>query len=240
MTLQLAIFIIGALFAIVGIALFIKGVGRDNPGSIKAAGIELNGVAPALVIFVVGGALIYVSAQMQGNLFGQSQQTPTPTPVASKGGETPQPDARAKQPRIMISPPADDTIAAEDLRRDGENWLFRVKGTSEGLHDAQGKVYLLYRDLSWQGWEIEDPIAIPPDGKWEAEAWADVQTVGTSRRHRCQLRAVATPDTFAPGSFISLDFKTVKPPDAAETDAGRPFRHTALSEAVELTLEIPN
>ncbi|HEX8853362.1 MAG TPA: hypothetical protein VF754_07740, partial [Pyrinomonadaceae bacterium] len=220
--------ILGALFAISGIVLLIKGVGGEREIIIEVLALKLKLSAPGLLVFLAGVALIFVSTQMPGSIFGVSRQTATTAADASKA------------PRIEISTPADNTLATEEVKRVGENWMFRVKGTSEGLHGARGKVYLLYRDLSWPGWAVENPIPIPPGGKWEVGVWADAQTVGAARRYRFQLRAVATPEEFKPGALISLDFKTVKPPNADANAAGRPFQHTALSEAVELTLELPD
>jgi hypothetical protein len=61
---QIAVLVLGAIFAIAGIALFAKrGISGQN--TIKIAGVEFQLAGSSLVVFVVGCGLIVIAARMQ-------------------------------------------------------------------------------------------------------------------------------------------------------------------------------
>jgi hypothetical protein len=72
---QISVLILGAIFAVTGIALFAKrGVSGQN--TIKIAGIELQLAGSSLVVFVVGCGLIVIAARLQTSSKDEANATP--------------------------------------------------------------------------------------------------------------------------------------------------------------------
>ncbi|PYI93871.1 MAG: hypothetical protein DME97_03075 [Verrucomicrobia bacterium] len=82
---QITVLILGAIFAVAGIALFAKR-GISGKNSIKVGGMEFQLAGSSLVVFVVGCGLILVAARMQSTAPAQetsgtgNTRTQTPAP----------------------------------------------------------------------------------------------------------------------------------------------------------------
>ncbi len=62
-----SLIVLGCIFAIVGIVLFVKGTGKESPTKNKFFGVELESKNSSLVIFIVGATFIAVAAtKMKG------------------------------------------------------------------------------------------------------------------------------------------------------------------------------
>jgi hypothetical protein len=76
---QIAVLVLGAIFAVAGIALFAKrGISGQN--TIKIAGVEFQLAGSSLVVFVVGCMLIVIAARMQTS---SREETKSPTATGS-------------------------------------------------------------------------------------------------------------------------------------------------------------
>ena len=75
---QIAVLVLGAIFAVAGIALFAKrGISGQN--TIKIAGVEFQLAGSSLVVFVVGCMLIVIAARMQTSSKEETKSPPTAT-----------------------------------------------------------------------------------------------------------------------------------------------------------------
>jgi|GEM_PF-6023091 len=68
---------IGAVFALIGIILFIKGIGESTSSKIKFLALEFESKGSSLIIFLVGAALIVFGARNGDNKTDKEQTTRT-------------------------------------------------------------------------------------------------------------------------------------------------------------------
>ena len=73
---QLIVIALGAVFAVIGIILFAKGVGKDSPTTVKFPGTEFNFSGSALLVFIVGCALIYIATKVPENALTPNSNSP--------------------------------------------------------------------------------------------------------------------------------------------------------------------
>jgi hypothetical protein len=93
---QITVLILGAIFAVAGIALFAKrGISGQN--TIKIAGVEFQLAGSSLVVFVVGCGLIVIAARLQTSpREDMKSQTPTESPPVSPAAEGTPPEFTAE------------------------------------------------------------------------------------------------------------------------------------------------
>jgi hypothetical protein len=84
---QIAVLVLGAIFALAGIALFAKrGISGQN--TIKIAGVEFQLAGSSLVVFVVGCMLIVIAARMQTSSREEIKSpTATGSPLVPPAGQ---------------------------------------------------------------------------------------------------------------------------------------------------------
>lgn len=243
---------LGAVFAIIGIVLFVKRVGGEGQAAVNLpGGVGVSGVAPGLLVFVVGCGLVFTATTMGGPVFNDDEPADEAAETAGGGPEASSArgagaGAEEEERRIEIDPPTEHTLGADDVRREegaggDELWTFTLGGTSKGLAgDAPRRVSLLYRRAGTSDpWFVEGSGPLATNGGWKAEGWVDFSAFGAKGEHDFEVRALAGPEELEQGSRVDPDFKRVRAPGAKDSDPGRPLTYDALSDPIKLKMLKP-